>query len=65
MQDERPESADLQEAIASVDLGSNSFHLIVVRAHEGNLQVIDKLREIVRRQNDLLATSNGNKQSAR
>jgi exopolyphosphatase/guanosine-5'-triphosphate,3'-diphosphate pyrophosphatase len=48
MQDQRQEAADLQEAIASVDLGSNSFHLIVVRAQEGNLQVIDKLREMVR-----------------
>jgi exopolyphosphatase/guanosine-5'-triphosphate,3'-diphosphate pyrophosphatase len=48
MQDERQAAADLQEAIASIDLGSNSFHMIVVRVHEGSLQVIDKLREMVR-----------------
>jgi exopolyphosphatase/guanosine-5'-triphosphate,3'-diphosphate pyrophosphatase len=48
MQDQKQETADPQEAIASVDLGSNSFHMIVVRAREGNLQVIDKLREMVR-----------------
>jgi exopolyphosphatase/guanosine-5'-triphosphate,3'-diphosphate pyrophosphatase len=48
MQEQRQASADSQEAIASIDLGSNSFHLIVVRAHNGDLQVIDKLREMVR-----------------
>jgi exopolyphosphatase/guanosine-5'-triphosphate,3'-diphosphate pyrophosphatase len=48
MQEERQETADLQETIASIDLGSNSFHMIVVRAQEGNLQIIDKLREMVR-----------------
>jgi exopolyphosphatase/guanosine-5'-triphosphate,3'-diphosphate pyrophosphatase len=48
MPDERQESADLEEAIASIDLGSNSFHMIVVRVLNGNLQVIDKLREMVR-----------------
>ncbi|MCU7829198.1 MAG: exopolyphosphatase [Candidatus Thiodiazotropha sp. (ex Myrtea sp. 'scaly one' KF741663)] len=40
--------ADLQEAIAAIDLGSNSFHLIVVRANNGHLQIIDRLRESVR-----------------
>jgi exopolyphosphatase/guanosine-5'-triphosphate,3'-diphosphate pyrophosphatase len=48
MQDETQETADLREALASVDLGSNSFHMIVVQAQEGNLQIIDKLREMVR-----------------
>ncbi len=40
--------ADLEEAIAAIDLGSNSFHLIVVKANNGHLQVIDRLRESVR-----------------
>lgn len=32
---------------ASVDLGSNSFHLIVARFNQGQLTVIDRLREMV------------------
>lgn len=38
----------LPEVIAAVDLGSNSFHLIVASVHEGELSVIDRLRETVR-----------------
>jgi len=35
--------------VAAVDLGSNSFHMIVARLEEtGNLSVIDRLRESVR-----------------
>ncbi|MEE2755987.1 MAG: Ppx/GppA phosphatase family protein [Myxococcota bacterium] len=33
---------------AAVDLGSNSFHLLVVRLAAGEMQVVDKLRERVR-----------------
>jgi exopolyphosphatase/guanosine-5'-triphosphate,3'-diphosphate pyrophosphatase len=40
--------ADLEEAIAAIDLGSNSFHLIVVKVNDGHLQIIDRLRESVR-----------------
>ena len=36
------------EAIAAVDLGSNSFHLKVARVVDGQLHVIDRLREMVR-----------------
>jgi len=36
------------EIIAAVDLGSNSFHLIVARLHNGEVRVIDRLREMVR-----------------
>ncbi len=36
------------QTLAAVDLGSNSFHLIVARQDGGHLQVIDKLREMVR-----------------
>ena len=36
------------EWVAAVDLGSNSFHLIVARYEHGQLQVIDRLREMVR-----------------
>ncbi len=34
--------------LAAVDLGSNSFHLIVAQMSDGRLQVIDRLRETVR-----------------
>ena len=36
------------ETVAAVDLGSNSFHMIVSRVANGDLQVIDRLREMVR-----------------
>ena len=34
--------------LAAVDLGSNSFHMIVARHESGRLQVLDRLREMVR-----------------
>lgn len=39
---------DLPETIAAVDLGSNSFHLIVARPQNGGFVVVDRLREMVR-----------------
>ena len=36
------------DLIAAVDLGSNSFHLVVARFTGGELRVIDRLRETVR-----------------
>ncbi len=36
------------ETAAAIDLGSNSFHMIVARIQDGQLQVVDKLREMVR-----------------
>jgi len=37
-----------QDVLASVDLGSNSFHMVVARFDHGQLTVIDRLREMVR-----------------
>lgn len=34
--------------LAAVDLGSNSFHMIVARVSHGQLTIIDRLREMVR-----------------
>ena len=34
--------------IAAVDLGSNSFHMIVAQIENDQLQVIDRLKEMVR-----------------
>ena len=45
MTDARETSA---EPLAAVDLGSNSFHMIVARFVEGELQVVDRLRDGVR-----------------
>src|SRR5210317_2338140 len=36
------------QVFAAIDLGSNSFHMIVARLVGGQLQVIDRLREMVR-----------------
>lgn len=36
------------ELLAAVDLGSNSFHMVVARYTHGQLVVIDRLREMVR-----------------
>ncbi|MGR9037792.1 MAG: Ppx/GppA phosphatase family protein, partial [Gammaproteobacteria bacterium] len=34
--------------VAAVDLGSNSFHMIVCNLKDGKLQILDRLREMVR-----------------
>jgi hypothetical protein len=34
--------------VAAVDLGSNSFHMIVCSLNNGKLQTIDRLKEMVR-----------------
>lgn len=36
------------DVMAAVDLGSNSFHMIVARYAEGRLVVLDRMREMVR-----------------
>ena len=42
------ESQPNGERFAAIDLGSNSFHLIVASEADGHLQVRDRLREMVR-----------------
>jgi exopolyphosphatase/guanosine-5'-triphosphate,3'-diphosphate pyrophosphatase len=34
--------------LAALDLGSNSFHLIVAQQHNGRIHVVDRLKEMVR-----------------
>jgi exopolyphosphatase/guanosine-5'-triphosphate,3'-diphosphate pyrophosphatase len=41
-------TAPAPSTVAAVDLGSNSFHLVVARLDEGRVHVLDKLRERVR-----------------
>ncbi len=44
---DRPATEPVQ-TVAAVDLGSNSFHMIVVRAEGHRLHVVDRLKESVR-----------------
>lgn len=37
-----------RETYAAIDLGSNSFHMIVARDDHGELRIIDRLKEMVR-----------------
>ena len=36
------------ELLAAIDLGSNSFHLVIGKFVDGHLDVMDRLRESVR-----------------
>lgn len=40
--------AKVPDVIAAVDLGSNSFHMVVARYSHGQLNILDRLRETVR-----------------
>ena len=42
-----PVTEEKATEVAAVDLGSNSFHLMVARANGSDLQVIDRLRAAV------------------
>ncbi|WP_455206057.1 exopolyphosphatase [Kaarinaea lacus] len=41
-------STDTSETYAAVDLGSNSFHMIVAQEHQQQLHIVDRLRDMVR-----------------
>lgn len=41
------EQTEQQNVLAAVDLGSNSFHMIIARLRDGHFQVMDRLREMV------------------
>ena len=41
--------------IAAVDLGSNSFHMLIARVDQGQIAVLDRLREMVRMAGGLTA----------
>ena len=41
-------SSERLHTYAAVDLGSNSFHLLVARREHGDLRVIDRIKEMVR-----------------
>ena len=41
-------AAPTDQSVAAIDIGSNSFHLIVAKLDHGQLSIIDRLRETVR-----------------
>ena len=45
---QQPDSSSAVPFLAAVDLGSNSFHMKVVRSSGDELEVIDRIREMVR-----------------
>ena len=45
---EAPLAGGPRRELAALDLGSNSFHLIVAQEANGRLQVVDRIREMVR-----------------
>jgi exopolyphosphatase/guanosine-5'-triphosphate,3'-diphosphate pyrophosphatase len=40
--------ASSNQYLAAIDLGSNSFHMVVARVEQGQLVIVDRLREMVR-----------------
>lgn len=48
-----PRPAAARDLAAALDLGSNSFHMVVARVREGRIQILDRLRERVRLGADL------------
>ena len=46
--DAKPAANPVPDVLAAVDLGSNSFHMVVARYTHGQLVIIDRLREMVR-----------------
>jgi len=46
------------ETYAAVDLGSNSFHMLVARREHGEMRVVDRIREMVRLGGGLDANGN-------
>jgi exopolyphosphatase/guanosine-5'-triphosphate,3'-diphosphate pyrophosphatase len=56
--------AESRELLAALDLGSNSFHLVVARLSNGQLVVVDRLREMVRLGSGVDETGRLSKQAA-
>jgi len=42
------QNSELTRDLAALDLGSNSFHLIIVRYEQGQIRIVDRLNEYVR-----------------
>lgn len=59
------ETSHDQDLYAAIDLGSNSFHMIIAREVHGQMQVIDKHKEMVRLRAGLDTTGKLSKQAAK
>lgn len=46
--DDAAASIERGEVLGALDLGSNSFHMIIARVEEGSFSVVDKMKETVR-----------------
>jgi exopolyphosphatase/guanosine-5'-triphosphate,3'-diphosphate pyrophosphatase len=57
-------SKSVPDILAAVDLGSNSFHMVVARYTHGQLVIVDRLREMVRLGAGLEADGRLNKEVA-
>jgi exopolyphosphatase / guanosine-5'-triphosphate,3'-diphosphate pyrophosphatase len=60
----RRASKSVPDVLAAVDLGSNSFHMVVARYSHGQLVILDRLREMVRLGAGLEADGRLNKEVA-
>ena len=52
-----------QDLFAAIDLGSNSFHMVIAKAIGGELQMIDRIKESVRLASGLLPNGDLDKAS--
>lgn len=50
-------------SVAAIDLGSNSFHMIVCKLEDGKLRTLDRLKEMVRLASGLDDEKNLNKET--
>ena len=48
----------MSETFAAVDLGSNSFHMVVARLEDGQVRIIDRLKDMVRIASGLDSSNN-------
>ena len=51
-------SSPMSETFAAVDLGSNSFHMVVAKLEDGQVRIIDRIRDMVRIASGLDDTNN-------
>ena len=51
-------SSPMSETFAAVDLGSNSFHMVVAKFEDGQVRIIDRLKDMVRIASGLDSSNN-------
>ena len=45
---DNPDNDTQLDTLAAIDLGSNSFHMVIARVVDGELQVVDRIKDMVR-----------------